>query len=307
MFITGAVALFTIFLMGSPSTAHYPVLRPATSGDRVLIVAPHIDDEAIGAGGYAADAIRNGAEVYVVFLTAGDDNRVSADVIGHTLEPTATNYLAVGRTRIAEAKVAMARLGVQEDHFFILGYPDRGLRTILQRPDDVIASRSTHRRAVPYDDAMSPGSPYSFAHLSGDLRRVIEIADPTTVIAPVPFDLHPDHSAAADLADEVLDRMHRHPRRLGYLVHASRFPTSFVWLPERPLMPPLRYRKQTWAIYPLSPEAEQRKDLLLLIYKSQRPYVFMLRNAFVRKNELFLVSAETPGTWVSGSPAHGAR
>ena len=111
----------------------YPRLAPARRNDRILIVAPHIDDEAISAGGYAVDAIANGAEVYVVYLTAGDCNRFSARLLHRTLEPTASNYLSVGRTRIAEAKEAMKLLGIASDHFFILGYPDRGLRLMVDR------------------------------------------------------------------------------------------------------------------------------------------------------------------------------
>src|SRR2546425_8066277 len=108
----------------------YPRLAPARRNDRILIVAPHIDDEAISAGGYAVDAIANGAEVYVVYLTAGDCNRFSARLLHKTLEPTASNYLSVGKTRIAEAKTAMKILGISPDHFFVLGYPDRGLRAM---------------------------------------------------------------------------------------------------------------------------------------------------------------------------------
>ena len=130
----------------------------------------------------------------------------------------------------------MARLGIAEDHFFILGYPDRGLRRILQKPDDVIRSQSTRELSVPYSDAMSPGNPYSYANLSNDLRRVVEIADPTIVIAPVSFDVHPDHSAAADLTDGVLATMNVHPERLGYLVHTSRLPRSLVWLQLAPVV-----------------------------------------------------------------------
>jgi LmbE family N-acetylglucosaminyl deacetylase len=308
MFITGIVTLFTMLLIsGGPTTtaARYPTLRPAMATDRLLIVAPHIDDEVIAAGGYAADAIRNGSEVYVVFLTAGDCSRVSARILSKTLDPTAKNYLNVGRTRIAEAKKVMARLGIAEDHFFILGYPDRGLRKILQKPDDVIRSQSTRELSVPYSDAMSPGNPYSYAHLSNDLRRVVEIADPTIVIAPVSFDVHPDHSAAADLTDGILANMNVHPQRLGYLVHTSRLPRSLVWLPDHSVLPPVRYQDQTWAIYPLTRAGEQEKDGVLLTYKSQRPYVFMLRNAFVRKNELFLVYGS--GSNQRSAPATVAR
>src|ERR671937_38544 len=80
--------------------AKYPLLHAAGRHERVLIVAPHIDDEAIGAGGYALDSIANGAEVYVVFLTAGDCNRMSARLMHKTMEPTASNFLSVGNTRI---------------------------------------------------------------------------------------------------------------------------------------------------------------------------------------------------------------
>ena len=59
-------------------TNPYPRLAPARRDDRILIVAPHVDDEAIAAGGYVFDAIANGAEVYVVYLTAGDCARFSA-------------------------------------------------------------------------------------------------------------------------------------------------------------------------------------------------------------------------------------
>ncbi|HKB81273.1 MAG TPA: PIG-L family deacetylase, partial [Thermoanaerobaculia bacterium] len=92
--------------------SHYPHLESARPHDRVLIVAPHIDDESIGAGGYAIDAIADGAEVYVVFMTAGDCNRFSARLMYKTLDPTAATYLSVGRARITEAQQAMQLLGV---------------------------------------------------------------------------------------------------------------------------------------------------------------------------------------------------
>lgn len=288
---TGLVTFFAMFLMSpraNAQTKHYPRVDAATTKDRVLIVAPHIDDEAIGAGGYAIDAIASGAEVYVVFLTAGDCNRFSARILNKTFGPTASNYLSVGRTRISEAKTAMKLLGVAPDHFFVLGYPDRGLKTMLDNPHAIVRSNGTHERSVPYDDALSPGSPYSFDSLMADMRQVMMVARPTTVIAPVPFDAHPDHSAAAELTDRVLDDLHATPNRLGYLVHSSHI-KSLVPRPERALLPPLRMRAFDWGTYPLTRAVQQAKDALLLTYKSQRPYVFLLRNSFVRSNELFFV------------------
>jgi LmbE family N-acetylglucosaminyl deacetylase len=291
MFVTGLVTLLSLFLLnphGKTMVKQYPRIVHAERRDRVLIVAPHIDDEAIGAAGYAFDALANGAEVYVVFLTAGDCNRFSARILHKTLEPTAANYLSVGRTRIAEAHQAMKMLGVPDDHYFVLGYPDRGLKTLLEDRRATIRARGTKEHAVPYEDAMSPGSVYRFDSLMNDIERVISIAQPTTVIAPVAFDEHPDHAAAAIFTELALEEMHLDPHRLGYLVHSGHIATKLVRMPERALLPPARMRAYRWATYPLSPTVQKQKDALLQTYKSQRPYISLLRNAFVRTNELFL-------------------
>src|SRR5438128_1006991 len=283
MFLS-AVALLT--MVNRSET--YPRLAPARRNDRILIVAPHIDDEAISAGGYAVDAIANGAEVFVVYLTAGDCNRFSARLLHKTFEPTASNYLSVGRTRIAEAKEAMKLLGIASDHFFILGYPDRGLRAMLDNPQAIVRSRGTRAHEVPYNDAFSPGSQYKIENAINDLKQVIELARPTTVIAPVPFDLHSDHAATADIVDRALDELQWKVTRLGYLVHSQRI-KPLVNTPTRALLPPTRMKEFSWATYPLSERVQQIKGDILMTYKSQRPYVFLLRNAFVRRNELFFV------------------
>jgi hypothetical protein len=49
-----------------------------------------------------------------------------------------------------------------------------------------------------------------------------------------------------------------------------------------------------WATYPLSRLVQERKTDVLMTYKSQKPYVFLLRNAFVRSNELFFVYDTPP-------------
>lgn len=296
--VAALITLVTMMMLNHPvhSAARkplYPRLEVARPAERILIVAPHIDDEAIGAGGYAIDAIANGAEVYVVFLTAGDCNRFSVRLMHKTLEPTALNYLAVGRARISEAQEAMKILGVAPDHFFVLGYPDRGLRAMLDHPNAVIRSLGTKQRSVPYANALTPGAPYSYGSLMADMRQVIARVRPTTVIAPVAFDLHPDHSASSEITDEALDELAIHPKRLGYLVHGRRIATALVSTPARALMPPLRMQSFSWTTYTLSDRVQKQKTNVLMTYKSQRPYVFLLRNAFVRRNELFYLYPET--------------
>jgi LmbE family N-acetylglucosaminyl deacetylase len=290
------VTLATMLLLEPARTANakmqqYPRLHAAARKDRILIVAPHIDDESIGAGGYAIDALANGADVYVVFLTAGDCNRFSARLMYKTLEPTASNYLGVGNTRILEAGKAMQVLGIPRSHYFVLGYPDRGLRAMVDNPGAIVRSKATGENSVPYSDAVSPGADYSYANLMNDMKKVIAMVQPTTVIAPVPFDLHTDHSAAAEVTDVALDEMQLRPARLGYLVHTarSRIHTAFMKMPARALLPPARMQAFAWATYGLTTAVQKTKTDVLMTYKSQRPYVFLLRNAFVRKNELFFV------------------
>jgi LmbE family N-acetylglucosaminyl deacetylase len=264
----------------------YPSIEPAAKGDRVLIVAPHMDDEAIGAGAYALDAVRAGADVFVAFLTAGDCARFSARLLHRRVFLTPDDYLAVGRIRIAEAAEAMRVLGVPPDHLFVLGYPDRGLRAIVEQPKLVIRSASTRAEAVPYRTALTPGAPHTFEHVVRDVQRILDLVKPTTVITPVPFDMHPDHSAAAAIVDVAIDRLQLFPNRLGYLVHTSRF-KPLVWMPERALLPPLHMRSFKWATYAVSDEAQAVKVAMLEAYRSQRPYTYFLRNAFLRSNELF--------------------
>jgi LmbE family N-acetylglucosaminyl deacetylase len=286
--------LATMLLLNPARTSgakvqRYPTLHTAGKHDRILIIAPHIDDESIGAGGYAIDALANGADVYVVFLTAGDCNRFSAHLMYRTLEPTASHFLGVGKARISEAGQAMHLLGIPRDRYFVLGYPDGGLRTIVGHPGAVIRSKATHENSVPYADAVSPGADYTYASLMSDFKKVVTMVQPTTVIAPVPFDKHSDHSAAAEITDAALDELQLHPSRLGYLVHTnrSRIHTALMKTPRRALLPPTAMQGFSWATYGLSDAVQHSKAELLLTYKSQRPYVFLLRNAFVRQNELF--------------------
>ncbi|MEO6260142.1 MAG: PIG-L family deacetylase [Thermoanaerobaculia bacterium] len=282
----------------------YPRLPAAGRHDRVLIVAPHIDDEAIGAGGYAIDAIANGAEVFVVFLTAGDCNRFSARLMHRTLEPTTSNYLAVGRTRISEARDAMHILGLAPDHYFVLGYPDRGLRSMMENRNAIVRSLGTGETSVPYGDAVSPGALYNYASLMSDIKKIIDFTRPTMVIAPVPFDLHPDHTAAAQITDEALDQVSLRPSRLGYLVHAGRMTTALMSTPTRALLPPSRMQAFSWTTYGLSDQVQQKKTEVLLTYKSQRPYLFLLRNRFIRRNELFFQYPQLGAAPLASAPRH---
>ncbi len=266
-----------------------PLLDPPDKGDRVLIVAPHIDDEAIAAAGYAAAGLRRGAEVSVVYVTSGDCNRTSAEIMDFTLRPGEQGFLAEGKARIQEAIAAMAVLGVPRGHLYFLGYPDQGIRPMLEHPGQVIRSRATGRTAVPYEEAVSPGAEHKLENLERDLRTVLDKTRPTVVLFPVLFDAHPDHSATGRITVRLLGRALFGPSRLGYLVHARHFPSPFRKAPRLPLLPPARFAAAHWILFPMAPADEAAKLRVLRAYRSQRrdPYLFVLMDAFIRRNELF--------------------
>jgi N-acetylglucosamine malate deacetylase 1 len=84
---------------------------PPASG-RVLVLAPHPDDETIGVGGTLALHAAAGDPIHVVFLTAG----TSGDPTGRE------DKAAYAAKREREARAACARLGVSAVEFW--GFPD---------------------------------------------------------------------------------------------------------------------------------------------------------------------------------------
>lgn len=274
----------------SAAFAALPVVASPSAADRILVVAPHIDDEAIAAAGYIAAAREAGAAVWVVYLTAGDANFTSGRMMGRTLRPGPEVFLRVGERRYGEALEAMARLGVPRANVYLLGYPDGGLGAMLDAPDQVVRSRGTGRTAVPYAAALAPGSAYRLDNLLRDLGEVLRATRPTEVILPVPFDAHRDHSAAGRMTQRALAESGLAPRTLGYLVHAHHFPVPFRPAAGRSLLPPPAFARKAWSTFPLTLEQERLKKRVLQAYSSQRrdPYLYLLTAAFVRRNELFV-------------------
>ena len=78
--------------------------------ERMLVVAPHPDDETLGAGGLIAYQRSRGVEVTVAAVTDGE--RAYADSPG------------LGETRVCEQAAALGRLGVDESHILRLRQPD---------------------------------------------------------------------------------------------------------------------------------------------------------------------------------------
>src|SRR5512139_3535049 len=107
-----------------------PYAVSPVSGERVLVLAPHPDDETLGCGGTIRLLIEARKQVKVVFLTSGDKADPGHLPAGSGEDVHLTDY-ARGRER--EAERALKVLGVSDYEF--LRFPDRGLN---ERAADVL-------------------------------------------------------------------------------------------------------------------------------------------------------------------------
>src|SRR5437016_599945 len=89
-----------------------PPTLSAGSDTRLLIFAPHPDDEVIAAGGLIQQVREAGGAIHVVYLTSGESYTESLKVEQHVARPKASNYRAFGHQREQEARAALRTLGV---------------------------------------------------------------------------------------------------------------------------------------------------------------------------------------------------
>jgi LmbE family N-acetylglucosaminyl deacetylase len=284
-----ALVLLTARAANGRTTAPLPQMAPPRSTDRVLVIAPHPDDETLCCGGYLQQAVAAGATVGVVWITAGDSFEIDAIVTERTLRPKASGLEQLGMRRIAEAHAAADRLGVPRAQQILLGFPDRDVHALLLTPSAApLRSRYTGVSAVPYAEALHPGSPYTGSELRRNLQEVIVRFAPTIVLAAAPQDRHPDHNASGALAVELLRASASKARIYYWIVHAGHeWPAPRGLHRERPLLPPKIARDLSWQRLPLSDAQVAGKLAALNEHHTQLRVMSRFLDAFVRNDEIF--------------------
>lgn len=269
-------------------TGRLPEDEPFSSTDRVLVIAPHPDDEVLAVGGQILHALEAGARVEVVLLTCGDAFEWNAMVLERVPNPSPKGMLALGERRIEEARAAAAILGLTPDRLTFLGYPDGGLmHLLLNHYTHPFASKTTGVTRVPYPDALSPGAEYTGLNLERDVAKVVERFDPTVVLTSSPKDAHRDHRAAAYVTMRVLGERASRTRLRYYIVHgAYEYPLPKGYWPSLPLYPPPRGRGMPWRRIELTAEQVERKAEAIRAHASQVAVMRRFLLAFARRNEL---------------------
>jgi LmbE family N-acetylglucosaminyl deacetylase len=261
-------------------------------GDRVLVIAPHPDDEVLAAGG-TMHALRTlGAHVRVVLLTPGDAYVRAARRLGR-LSPDAATYRRLGEVRLRESIEAAAVLAVPKTDVVCLGYPDGRLEAMWREGWDPTAAAPgrSGAAAVPYPWAYRPGAPCCGAAMADDLATIVGGFAPDTVIFPGPEETHSDHVYAHRFVAHSLRESGWAGRGLTYLVHHGHYPYPWAYRPGDALRPPsaLRGGGRNWLSVPLEHEDIAAKENALRAFQSQNAILDLryFMRAFVRANELF--------------------
>src|SRR5450830_679541 len=202
-----STAMFTLaFIMARFPSAVVPVVQTdvtMTKADRVLVVSPHPDDESIACSGLIQHALEAGAQVRVLWMTAGDHNIVGPPLFWRTAAVTPAQFRDIGHKRMQEAKNAAHVLGLSSNDLIFLGYPDGGLLDIFMNvwTSKPYMSGLTNATSVPYAESAVAGQPQTAMNLLTDLEQVMTSFRPTIVAYPNLIDDHPDHQATAPFVD----------------------------------------------------------------------------------------------------------
>ena len=264
---------------------------------RILVLAPHCDDETLGSAGLMLAAQRAGIEVRVVIATNGDGFLFATMEDFHKVYPHARDFIHMGKLRQQESLAALKLLGVQEDHVTFLSYPDRGTPSLWNEYwtiDHPYRSPYNGDTQSPYPITYNSKSVYAGVDLLADITSIFASYRPDLVIYPHPDDVHPDHwglSVFTRLAAALLnyEDSSYQPTQYTYLVHRPDFPTVKGLRPAESLLPPspLYDLYPNWYRWDLSQEDVALKGQAVNKYRSQLPLLRGLLDSFIRGNELF--------------------
>src|SRR5437762_3226220 len=168
-----------------------PVFNSAT---RLMMIAPHPDDESLAAGVLLQRAVASGSAVRIVYATDGEDNPWPQRLLEKRWRLNDEDRARWGKRRRKEAIAALSMLGLSGAHARFLALPDQGITRMLLHDAGTASSR---------------------------IRQMIFDWSPTHLLVPSTLDAHPDHSALAVLVQFAVGDIVPRPGRyvlLSYLV-----------------------------------------------------------------------------------------
>jgi LmbE family N-acetylglucosaminyl deacetylase len=288
---------------GASTRRHAPPPKPVAPppvldlqpGTRLLVIAPHPDDEVLGAGGLMQRVKATGGSVRVVYLTDGDGYPEGVREEDHVDTPTARDYLGYGKQRRREAHAALVRLGLADAFQTFLGFPDGGLcmltRSYWSERRAAYRSPYTRLNRPPRSEILVPATQYRGEDLSQELALIIGDFKPTMIAVPRREDQHPDHCAAWYFLNDSLNDVRRvNPGfttdEINYIVHFNTWPFEDEG-PQLSPPPGLRGGASGWMRLALTPAETRAKRQALRRFSTQMRVMDWFLDGFARSNEVF--------------------
>ena len=261
--------------------------------DRILVLAPHPDDEVLGCAGIIQRAIALGLPVKIVFFTYGDSNQWSFLVYRKhpVIMPRAVQ--SMGLVRHDEALEASQMLGAPARDLIFLGYPDFSTLTIWTScwgKSPPVKSILTKVSAVPYANALRKGAPYKGEEILRDLESILRSFKPTKIFLSHPADHNQDHQALYLFTRAALWDLEKEikPEIYPYLIHYKHWPLPRGYNPDNELKPPGAFRyAAVWQKYNLTGEEIEKKLSAIKKHKSQYKSSEKYLLSFIGPDELF--------------------
>lgn len=248
---------------------------------RIMILAPHPDDEILGCAGLIQKAGLKDC-IWVVLATNGDYyGRESAAV------------------RLLESQKALNWLNIEKSHIIPLGFGDTGMaksasflnRLYHAEPDAVCPSFVSDIAYHPLPaDAGFPnfeGVPYTRNGFKFSLGQAILRSCPDIIYAPSQYDAHGDHCALFFFLQEVLSDLNLDPVVRQYMIHGG---DDKVWPPRntphflKPPSCPNNLWKRRMIVSNI--DADQKRKLIQIFQSQISPSGYLL--SFAKSEEFFL-------------------
>lgn len=255
---------------------------------RVIIFAPHQDDEILGCAGTIDLLMKSNIEIFVVFATNGDFCGKESS-----------------KTRLQESIAALNVLGIQKDHIIVLGFADTGMaykdsflwKMYHSHGEETISSPISSNTYHPFDceeyskkkyGRHLPYTKNAFLHI---LKCLIEDINPDIIITSSSLDMHGDHAALCRFIENAIEEMEINIRIYQYIIHSG---NDKEW-PHRNSMYYTRPQNVTENLWKKRITVEldksfDKKKLIELFQSQLSPSGYLL--SFAKREEFFLDTNE---------------
>jgi LmbE family N-acetylglucosaminyl deacetylase len=290
--------------LGLSDLGKLSVLELGTA-ERILVLAPHPDDESLAAGGVIASLRQDKpkSEIRVIIVTNGDASYTTSFFHGsHGF--TTRHFQSIALERQQESLSALKILGLAPSQIHFWGFPDRGLLQLRKKHWSRQESYRSPTTGFCWSEQAinSPSLQYNGMNLLHLIQNQLMTFRPTMIIFPHPQDPHPDHKTLALLtvfATGIQYIRQTAPQMLAYMMWSGNtfwMTGSFFNENTKTAFPKSALREE-WKLFPLSKSVQQKKAVALTCYGSQNFATGQILRAGTKNpQELFELFAPIPPT-----------